>query len=206
TAKTAAAKATTPTAEAAAETTTQPAYHTAPARGTGGIAPPPCTQRTAGVTEYEGGHGGQYADHQTVEHQEDEDPHRKGGKPGRHEKAHGRQRQQHDYRRVAIITTAGRTLCRRRQRFAIDQLDQAVNAGHDAARIVALLEAGGNLFTDNPAGQQVGHRAFKAIAHFDAQAAIVFGHQQQNAVIDTLTANTPLVEHPSCVAFDGVFA
>ena len=62
------------------------------------------------------------------------------------------------------------------------------------ACIVALAKSRGDMFRDDAVRQQVGDRAFKAVAHFDAHLAIVLGHQQQDAVVNVLAPQLPGAE------------
>ena len=88
----------------------------------------------------------------------------------------------------------------------LDQRDQTVDAGLDAASEVAFLKEGDDLFADDPAGLHVGDGAFQPVADFDAQRTVILRNHQQHAVIDTLAAQLPLLESTHRVVLDAVLA
>src|SRR5713101_5292732 len=76
----------------------------------------------------------------------------------------------------------------RRQRLAVDHLDDAVDARGDAAGKIAGLEFRGDHFVDDAVSGDVGETALKPITDLDAQMMIVLGNHQQRAVVDLLAA------------------
>ncbi|MNY49210.1 hypothetical protein D3C86_1846080 [compost metagenome] len=84
----------------------------------------------------------------------------------------------------------------RGQRLAADHADHALDAGIDAAIEIALLKARHDDFADDALGRGIVQRAFQAVAHLDAQAAIVLGHDQQGAVVDVPAPQLPLLDYP----------
>jgi hypothetical protein len=90
------------------------------------------------------------------------------------------------------------------QGFALDEPAQSIHPGLDATGEIALLEARGDGFGDDPLGDGIRNRPLQAIAHLDAQGPVVLGHQQQHAVIHPLAPQLPGFRHPQAELLDGL--
>ena len=69
------------------------------------------------------------------------------------------------------------------------------HAGHHPAVEIARLEAGGDLPPDDPAGHQVGQLPLQAAPHLDPDLPLLFGDQEDGAVVQTLLADPPVLGH-----------
>ena len=89
-----------------------------------------------------------------------------------------------------------------RQRLALDHAHDAIDAGVDAAVIIAAPERRHDVLLDDAVGGRVGQRALEAVADLDAHLAIVERDEQQGAVVDALAAELPLLRDPDRVLLD----
>ncbi len=99
-------------------------------------------------------------------------------------------------------TVAGRALGRGRQGFAIDQPDDLLDAGGDAAVKITLAQARRDQLADDPFAEGIVQHPFEPIAHLDAQGPVILGDDQQHAVVDLLPSQLPLLHHPHRVLLD----
>ncbi len=165
----------------------------------------------------EHGEEGERAEGQPQQHGADEPPPHaacdQSAQPGadgaaehaaQHRAQHDRADQHHeaDFLRAGSVC-ARRGGLRRRQLLAVDQLHQLLHAGLQSAEIVALLELRGDDLGDDALGDGVGNGAFQPVADFDAHGAVVFGDEQQHAVVLRLTAQLPRLGHANAVLLDG---
>ena len=80
-------------------------------------------------------------------------------------------------------TAARGLLVGRRQGFAFDEANQALDAGVEAARNVAFAEARDHDFLNHALGDRVRDHAFQAIADLDAHLAVLRRHEHEDAVV-----------------------
>ena len=93
---------------------------------------------------------------------------------------------------------------RRWQRLATDEPHQRVDADVDATVKVAILETGRDDLADHSLGGGVVDRAFETVTDLDAQLAVLFGNQQQRAVIHPASAEFPRLGDAQGVLFDAL--
>ena len=96
----------------------------------------------------------------------------------------------------------GWTEFRLRQRLALDHAHDAVDAGIDAAVVVAALERRDDVLRDDPVRGRVRQRAFEPVPHFDAHAPVVACDEHEHAVVDLLAADLPLRDDADRVLLD----
>ncbi|KAG1184296.1 hypothetical protein G6F35_015133 [Rhizopus arrhizus] len=127
----------------------------------------------------------------------------RGRRPPQPGEEAGQQRQGNHRIRAAPVRRQ-HVACRRvfpaRQRLAINQRDHDLRSIQQPLVEVALAEARHDRLVDDACGIGIGNRTFQAIAGLEAHAAVLHGHQQQHAIIDTGAAQLPLLEHPLCSA------
>ena len=84
----------------------------------------------------------------------------------------------------------------RRQRLALgNRGDDAVHAGIDPGRELALAEQRRHVFGNDPARCGVGQHALEAVSHLDAHLLVVLRDQEQRAVILALAPDLPFFRH-----------
>jgi hypothetical protein len=93
---------------------------------------------------------------------------------------------------------------RRRQRFTVDDLDHLVNPTLDAAVEIALAECRRDGLGDDAVGGGICQGALQALTHLDAQAVVVFGDDEQRAIIDARAVHHAAAELPLLGHADGV--
>jgi len=98
-------------------------------------------------------------------------------------------------------------MLRRRQRLTLDELHHLFEAGVDPLIEIAFAEGGCDGFRDDAVGHRVGEHPLETVTHFDADAMIVLGDEQQRAIIDLLAAHDaatelPLLDHADRVLRD----
>ena len=93
-------------------------------------------------------------------------------------------------------------LIRLRQRLAVDDGDHLIDAGLDAAVVVARLEMRCDRLIDDAFRDRVGQRALQTVADLDARAPVVFRDQQDGAVVDPLAPELPLLRDANAVLLD----
>ena len=91
---------------------------------------------------------------------------------------------------------------RRWQRFAVDEADEALDPGADAAVEVALLQIGHDDFSDDAIGDGVRDHALETVAYLYAQRPVILGDQQQGAVVDAFSAELPGFRDADAVLLD----
>src|ERR1700753_2873931 len=92
----------------------------------------------------------------------------------------------------------------RRQRFAVDHLDNSIDARPDAAGEINALEFRHDELVDDALAGDIGQRAFEPIADLDAKLVVVLGDQQDRAVIDPLAPDLPGIRAADRILFDGL--
>ncbi len=88
------------------------------------------------------------------------------------------------------------------QRLALDHAQDAIDAGVDAAVIIAALEGRGDVLLDDAIGRRVGQRALEPVADLDAHLAIIERDDQQDAVVHLLAAELPLLDDADRILVD----
>ena len=89
-----------------------------------------------------------------------------------------------------------------RQGLPFDELHHLLEAGVDAAVVIALAEGGPDGLRDDAVAHGIGQDTLETIADLDAHAVIVPGNDQQRAVIHLVPAELPLIDHPDRVLLD----
>ena len=84
-----------------------------------------------------------------------------------------------------------------------DDVDEAQDAGLNAAGVVALPEARGEVVTDYLAGESVRQHALESVADFDAHLAIVRRDQDQHAIVLLRLPDAPFLEQAIGILLDG---
>ena len=92
---------------------------------------------------------------------------------------------------------------RRRQALSLDQLNQRVGPGRDAAVVIAGAKMRRDHVAHHPLCDGVGDRALQTAADFDAELAVVLGDDEDDAVVDARAADFPGVGDADRVLLDG---
>ncbi len=90
---------------------------------------------------------------------------------------------------------ARRGLRGRRQRLALDRLQDRVHAVVDAAREVAGAKARRDALGDDAPGERVREHALDAAPRLDAHAPLLLGDHEEDAVVHARAPELPLVGH-----------
>jgi hypothetical protein len=91
---------------------------------------------------------------------------------------------------------------RRGQGLAVDHGDHLLDAGLDAAVVVAQLEMRLDGLVQDAVGGRVRQGTLQAVADLDAHASVVLGDDQYRAIVDTLAPELPLVRDTNAVLLD----
>ncbi len=101
---------------------------------------------------------------------------------------------------------ARRLLGRRRQRLALDRLQDGIHAVVDASREIARAEPRRDALGDDPLRERVGEDALHAAPRLDAHAALLLRDDEEDAVVDARAAELPLVGDARGEFLDGLRA
>jgi hypothetical protein len=98
-------------------------------------------------------------------------------------------------RRKGVDLARGRAGLHRRQRLALDRLQDGIDARLDARGEVAVAKSRRHALADDASRGDVGERALHAAAGLDADLALLLGDHEEHAVVDALAAQLPSVGH-----------
>src|ERR1022692_2502299 len=106
-----------------------------------------------------------------------------------------RHRNEQDDEQIAEVERVSRRappgrFCGQR-RSGADDFDDPIDAGIDALRELTLLEIGRDGFADDSSRGHVGEHALETVGYFDAHAPVVFGDEEDRAVILPFLADLP---------------
>ena len=89
--------------------------------------------------------------------------------------------------------------------FAVFQdLKDGVYARFDAAVIVPGLEPGRHDISNDASCQRIGERSLEPVPHLDAHAAVLRGHDEQDAVVLAFLTELPFLENRFRISFDAL--
>ena len=103
---------------------------------------------------------------------------------------------------AAQVRTPGGLGLGRRQGLPVDHREHAVHARVDPAREVAVAETRDDRLVDDAVRDEVGERTLEAAAHLDAQRPVLFGDEQERAVVRGGAAELPSIHHADAVLLD----